>query len=223
MLLGRPWIHNTEAVPSSLYQKVRFRYEGTIVTIYGDTLTILKPIFGIDFEKEPLTLDGFEIEKLDFGRREEEVEKILMDFAPYSNNNVVAMMRKMNYLLGMNLGKTVEKATTQVPIVLTTMPPFGLSYKPTGDDLLSMEVRRMVRAKAEAKWLPCPPEPLKPYTPTLNRKFVKARDSQHYWGFPKSRFDPKSRTMVPRFELLFDCNNGLPKPKKKDINWIPID
>ena len=51
MLLGRPWIHDTEAVPSSLYQKVRFSYEGAIVTIYGDTLTVPKPIFGIDFEK----------------------------------------------------------------------------------------------------------------------------------------------------------------------------
>ena len=51
MLLVRPWIHDTEAVPSSLYQKVRFSYEGAIVTIYGDTLTVPKPIFGIDFEK----------------------------------------------------------------------------------------------------------------------------------------------------------------------------
>ena len=59
-----------------------------------------------------------------------------MDFAPYNNNNVVAMMRKMNYLLGINLGKTVKKATTQVPIILTATPPFGLSYKPTDDDLL---------------------------------------------------------------------------------------
>ena len=67
MLLRRRWIHDTMVVPSSLYQKVQFSYEGTIVTIYGDTLTILKPIFGIDFEKEPLTLDDFEIEKLDFG------------------------------------------------------------------------------------------------------------------------------------------------------------
>ena len=50
-----------------------------------------KPIFGIDSEKEPLTLDGFEIKKPTFERREEEVEKIPMDFAPYSNNNVVAM------------------------------------------------------------------------------------------------------------------------------------
>ena len=37
-------------------------------------------------------MDGFEIERLGFERKEEEVEKIPMDFAPYDNNNVVAMM-----------------------------------------------------------------------------------------------------------------------------------
>ena len=136
MLLRRPWIYDTEVVPLSLYQKVWFLHEGAIVIIYGDTLTVPKLIFGIDFEKEPLTLDNFEIKKLDFRQREEEVEKIPMDFAPYSNNNVVAMVRKMNYLPGMNLGKTVKKATTQVLIILTTTPPFGLSYKPTDGDLL---------------------------------------------------------------------------------------
>ena len=100
MLLRRLWIHDTKAVPSSLYQKVRFPHEGAIVTIYGDSLTVPKPIFGIDSKKEPLTLDGIEIEKPNFERREEEVEKIPMDFAPYNNNNVVAMMRRMNYLSG---------------------------------------------------------------------------------------------------------------------------
>ena len=75
MLLGRPWIHDTEVVLSYLYQKVQFSYERAIVTIYGDALTIPKPIFGIDSKKEPLTLGGFEIEKLGFGRREEEVKK----------------------------------------------------------------------------------------------------------------------------------------------------
>ena len=68
MLLGRPWIHDTKVVPSSLYQKVRFPHEGAIVTIYRDTLIVLKPIFGIDSEKEPLTLDGFEIERPSFER-----------------------------------------------------------------------------------------------------------------------------------------------------------
>ena len=111
MLLGRPWIHDTGAIPSSLYQNFRFPHEGTIVTIYGDTLTVPKLIFGIDFEKEPLTLDGFEIENPGFEKREEEVKKIPMDFALYGNNNVVAMVRKMNYLPGMNLGRIVKMPT----------------------------------------------------------------------------------------------------------------
>ena len=97
MLLRQPWIHYTKVVPSSLYQKVRFPHEAAIVTIYGDTLSLPKPIFGIQFEKEPMTLDGFEIKKLDFERVTEEVEKIPMDFDPYSNKNVVAMMRRMSY------------------------------------------------------------------------------------------------------------------------------
>ena len=101
-LLRRLWTHDTEVVPSSLYQKVQFLHEGAIVTIYGDTLIVPKPILNIDSKKEPLTLDGFKIERPNFERKEEEVEKISMDFAPYSNNNMVAMMRKMNYFLGMN-------------------------------------------------------------------------------------------------------------------------
>ena len=66
------------------------------MTNYEDILTVPKPIYDIDFEKEMLTLDGFEIERPGFEKREEEVEKIPMDFAPYGNNNVVAMMRRMN-------------------------------------------------------------------------------------------------------------------------------
>ena len=100
-----------------------------------------------------------------------------MDFAPYNNNNMVAMMRRMNYLLGMKLGKMVKRPIVQDPIISTATPPFGLGYKPTDDDLLEMEVKRMARAKAKAKGLPCPLEPLKPYTPTFNGKFVKAGDS----------------------------------------------
>ena len=88
-------------------------------------------------------MDGFEIERLGFERREEEVEKIPMDFAPYSNNNVVAMIRRMNYLSKMNLGRAVKKPTIQDLVIPTATPPFGLGYEPTNDDLLEMEVRKM--------------------------------------------------------------------------------
>ena len=81
------------------------------MTIYGDTLTVPKPVYGIDFEKVLSTLDGFEIEMLGLEKRGEEVENIPMDFASYGNNNVVAIMRGMNYLPGMNLGRTGKKPT----------------------------------------------------------------------------------------------------------------
>ena len=91
----------------------RFSFHGgAIVTIYGDTLTIPKPFFDIDSKKEPLTLDGFETEKPSFGRIEQQdAKKIPMDFAPYNNNIVGAMIRRMYYLPGMNLGKTMKEAT----------------------------------------------------------------------------------------------------------------
>ena len=102
-----------------------------------------KPVYGIDSEKEPLTLDGFEIEKPGFEKKGEEVEKVPMGFAPYGNNNVVAMMRRMNYLLGMNLGRAVKKPTIQDLAIPTTIPPFRLGYKPIDDDLLEIEMTKM--------------------------------------------------------------------------------
>ena len=103
-----------------------------------------------------------------------------MDFVPYDNNNVVEMMRRINYLPGMNLVRAVKKPTVQDLTIPIATPPFGQGYKPTDDDLLEMEVRKMARAKAKAKGLPCPPKPLKPYTPTLNGNFIKAGESQSY-------------------------------------------
>ena len=65
-------------------------------------------------------------------------------------------------------------------MIPTATPPFELGYEPTDDDLLEIEVRKMAQGKAKVKGLPSPPEPLKPYTPSLNGKFVKAGESQRY-------------------------------------------
>ena len=73
-----------------------------------------------------MTLDGFEIERPGFEKREEAVEKIPIDFAPYGNNNVVAMMRRMNYFPRMNLGRAMKKPTIQDLAIPTATPPFRL-------------------------------------------------------------------------------------------------
>jgi len=74
-----------------------------------------KPIFDIDSEKEPLTLDGFEIEKPNFERREEEVKKIPIDFAPYKKQQCGSDDEKNELPFGDELGEDYEEAYCSSP------------------------------------------------------------------------------------------------------------
>ena len=46
LLLGRPWIHEAGAIPSSLPQKVKFIHEGRIIMIQSDrdVITFFEPV-----------------------------------------------------------------------------------------------------------------------------------------------------------------------------------
>ena len=46
LLLGHPWIHEAGAIPSSFHQKVKFIYEGRIITIRPDkdVVTSFEPV-----------------------------------------------------------------------------------------------------------------------------------------------------------------------------------
>jgi len=57
----------------------------------------------------------------------------------------------------------------------------------------------------------------------LNGKFVKTRERQRNWGFPESRFDPVTKTMLLGFKILLDCNNEVSELKKEDTTWVPTD
>ena len=61
LLLGRPWIHEAGAIPSSLHQKVKFIHEGRIITIQFDTdvTTSSEPVLQISHSENDLHLTGF--------------------------------------------------------------------------------------------------------------------------------------------------------------------
>ncbi|KAF1864626.1 hypothetical protein Lal_00039258 [Lupinus albus] len=45
MLLGRPWIHKVEAIPSTLHQAVKFVKDGMVITVHGgEEILVSKPI-----------------------------------------------------------------------------------------------------------------------------------------------------------------------------------
>ena len=61
LLLGRPWIHEAGAIPSSLHQKVKFIHEGRIITIQSDRdiITSSEPVLHISHSEDDLHLTGF--------------------------------------------------------------------------------------------------------------------------------------------------------------------
>ncbi|KAK4595542.1 hypothetical protein RGQ29_013855 [Quercus rubra] len=206
LLLGRLWIHSTGAVPSALYQKVRFPYKDSIITIFGDIQDNIGPIHGIQEEKSELFLSGFELEEVPAISwiKEETRECLPIDFDPYSNVQVIAMMKKMKYFPGMGLGRR-NKGVHAFPHFSTSIPPFGLGYKPTNDELLENDSNKTARAKAKAQGLSFDPISMKPYTPTLNGKFVKEGCTHLYYGFPEPWYDFKTMKKMPGFEIFADC------------------
>ena len=173
-LLGRPWIHSTGVVPSLLYQKVLFPYKDSVITIFGDSQDNTRPIHGIQEEKSELFLSGLHLEEVlaIFWIKEETRECFPMDFDPYSHVQVIAMMKKMKYFPGMGLGGH-NNGVHVFPHFSTSIPPFGLGYKPTNDELLENDSNKTARAKAKAQGLSFEPISMKPYTPTLNGRLSK--------------------------------------------------
>lgn len=54
MLLGRPWIHKAGAMPSTVHQKVKFVYDGKIVTMKSEHEVPLCSEIDIPCVEEPI-------------------------------------------------------------------------------------------------------------------------------------------------------------------------
>ncbi|RVW58211.1 Transposon Tf2-12 polyprotein [Vitis vinifera] len=101
LLLGRPWIHEAGAIPSSLHQKVKFIHEGRIITIQSDRdiITSSEPVLHISHSEDDLHLTGFtfdevQVVSLEDGSR----DMVPMSFDQHSSTLVLSMMRGMSYL-----------------------------------------------------------------------------------------------------------------------------
>ena len=108
LLLGRPWIHEGGAIPSSLHQKVKFIHEGRIITIQydKDVVTFFKPVLQISHSEDDLHLIGFVFDEVQVVSLEDDNKDMVpMSFDQYSNTLVLNMMGGMSYMLGLRLGR----------------------------------------------------------------------------------------------------------------------
>ena len=67
LLLGRPWIHRAEAIPSSLHQNVKFIHDGWVIVVQfvGDMLISAEPVLEISHADDDIFLIGFTFDEVE--------------------------------------------------------------------------------------------------------------------------------------------------------------
>ena len=78
-------------------------------------------------------------------------------------------------------------------------------------------MKKIARSKAKVKGLSYEPSTLKPYTLTLNGKFVKEREVKLYSMFPEPWYDQRTATKLPGIEIFADYKTEAAKVEEKKI------
>ena len=178
LLLGRPWIHEAGAIPSSLYQKVKFIHEERIITIQPDkdVVTSFEPVLQISHSEDDLHLTGFVFDEVQVVSLEDDNRDIVpMSFGQHNSTLVLSMMRGMSYMPGLGLGSR-QQGPREFTITIDHDMPYGLGYTPSEDDARHMAMLCQDRVRARLSGVPFD-YPLRPYTFQLADYFT--RGSEH--------------------------------------------
>ncbi|RVW91717.1 Retrovirus-related Pol polyprotein from transposon 17.6 [Vitis vinifera] len=117
LLLGRPWIHQAGAIPSSLHQKVKFIHDGQVITVQStrDMISSSEPVLQISHSDDDFFLTGFTFD-----------EYLVLD-----------MMRGMSFLPGFGLGRR-QHGSSEFVTSIDHETPYGLGFTPSEDDVCYM-------------------------------------------------------------------------------------
>ncbi|KAA3481527.1 reverse transcriptase [Gossypium australe] len=144
-LLGRPWIHSTGAVLSSLHQKLKLVTEGRLETINAEediiaSVTSDVPYIGVDDEAIECS---FRLLEFVNGTFIVEGNKILMPKISKTTRMGLQLTVEKRALLGGGLGKYLQ-GKVETPMLMDKRDHFGLGYKPdTGQKNRESEKKRI--------------------------------------------------------------------------------
>ena len=178
LVLGRPWIHEVGAMPSSLHQKVTFIHEGGIIMIHSDkdVVTSTEPVLPISHNKDDLYLIGFVFDEIQVINLEDDNRDMVpTSFDQHSSTLVLSMMRGMSYMPGLGLGLH-QQGPLELAFTIDHDIPYGLGYTPFEDDARHMAMLLRDRLRARLPGVPFD-YPLRPYTFQLADYFT--RGSEH--------------------------------------------
>ncbi|KAJ9182555.1 hypothetical protein P3X46_006539 [Hevea brasiliensis] len=118
MLLGRPWIHSANAVPSTLHQKIKYVKDGKIVTVRGEeAILVTKPqsLPYVEAAEESLESSFQALELQDTGKEG-------------AMAMVAKVMSRNGYQEGKGLGTTLQGIVEPIPAI-QKIGRCGLGYE----------------------------------------------------------------------------------------------
>ncbi|XP_071901010.1 uncharacterized protein [Coffea arabica] len=153
VFLGRPWIHKSGAVPSSLHQLLKFIVNDKLITIFAEE-------------------DCFVI--ADSGSKEDDSRNATV--TPYSTADIVSVswitkeeralskasvmmakeMIRGGYEFDKGLGRNLQRILKPVEIV-EKKDSFGLGFRPTAKDIKEMKERKRAEKEGRQKAFDFPP------------------------------------------------------------------
>ncbi|XP_070029881.1 uncharacterized protein [Nicotiana sylvestris] len=212
LLLGRPWIHDAKAVPSSLHQMVKFEWDRQEIVVHGDEdLSVCNDTIVLFIEAEdnkgPWVYQTFKtvfVEKIPEGK-----------CIPGPKISSVSVMvaneiLKNGFVSGKGLGSSLLGIVH--PVHPSGNPgTFGLGFMPTEKD-----VKRVKILKQQVWSLP------KPVT-HISKSFVKpGAEKPSTSPIPKPMVDVDEE-LIKRFQSLFDEINMVEVGKgssKADVQLV---
>ena len=103
---------------------MKIPWKGAIAVVLGDG-EILAPVYGLEERGSELQMSGFEfLNMANYGLKD---EKYITDFLPHCSHEVIAMMKNMGYMLGMDLGKE-GRSVAKFPDFKTQLTKEGLGF-----------------------------------------------------------------------------------------------
>ncbi|OVA11235.1 G-patch domain [Macleaya cordata] len=207
LLLGRPWLHQNNAVASTLHQRVKFPHEGKIVVIFGDVDEVQEmanhkgknvvPVI------EPVgTLCNYTEEAINVLQARPMIREKIPTRFEYGNRRVAYLLRKHRFFPGMGLGRCHQGITEPLRSRAAALEgTFGLGYRPTKEEIQQRGIEKGKKAQARNRGEPCVSPSIDwSKQPRYSEWFVKKGHGAVIPTFSKKSSVPPKEAMVEMTE-----------------------
>ncbi|XP_019423055.1 PREDICTED: uncharacterized protein LOC109332528 [Lupinus angustifolius] len=172
-LLGRPWIHASGAVPSTLHQRVKFIVDGKLLTILGEEDMLVSRSLDTPYIEAAEEAIGTSFQALEIANASF-VGGGTPTLCPQPSEASLMMARVMlqkGYQPGKGLGK-YGQGRENIVMIHHTKDRYGLGYRPTREDReRTVEEKKKSRMARLGQW---EYEAGGMFIPHISRSFVSA-------------------------------------------------